>query len=694
MVCLAWTGLVLLLHFTEQRYSGRELAATDWLTTNTAAKRSPQNPRIVFLGLDDASRNLDTLFDEDFADSPALRLMKAGFPWNREVYALMIERLTAAGATAVVFDMLFPVERPGDERFRETLERHRDRVVIGANLKDNVEDADFAQSTISRKPSLILPSPTVVPSESRTDSLLGFVNVKTDEDQIVRRVIYRTSLLEYFNFPPEAQPEELLSLPARALEKCGLINLIPERRAPLRLRFCTEFLPRSLHEIFVETQWKAPPYNGGELFRGKIVLIGASGNESEDRLQTPLGTVLAPTIHLSAINAALNRDFLTETPAWGNFALIIGAGILAWALAAFVARPMLRLALLATVIIGYYMTAQVLFNETGLILILLSPLLVLTASSITWSGWEQIIDRVERQRVRRTLERYVGYDVAHEVLDNPATYLNSLGGVRKEITVLFSDVRGFTTLTENSDPQALVAQLNEYFAEMVAIIFANQGTVDKFIGDAVMAHWGSIVSAGPKADAEHAVLSALQMRKVLVRLNHGWKSRGIVELQIGIGINQGVAIVGNIGAAGAHEKMDFTVIGDAVNLGSRLEGVTKPYHIDLCIGETVADLVCDSFILRSVDLIVVKGKTRPVEVFAVLDKRTPIASDPPWLPRHEEAMTLYRAGEFTAAEKAWHEVLDQAPGDGISEVFLTRCVELQKEPPAAPWTGVYEMKSK
>jgi adenylate cyclase len=328
---------------------------------------------------------------------------------------------------------------------------------------------------------------------------------------------------------------------------------------------------------------------------------------------------------------------------------------------------------------------------------MLSPVLALATSGITWAAWEQAIDRVERQRTRRTLERYVGHDVAHEVLDNPASYLQSLGGMRKEVAIFFSDIRGFTAMTEISDPQALVAQLNEYFAEMVGIVFANHGTIDKFIGDAVMAHWGSIVSEGPEADASNAVTTALQMRKVLVRLNHGWKQRGMIELQVGMGINQGNAIAGNIGASGAsgtQEKMEFTVIGDAVNLASRLEGVTKQYHIDLCLGERVAELVRDAFIVRSVDLIVVKGKTRPEEVFTALGKRGPATKEPPWLARHEEATRLYRAGDFAGAEKLWREVLEQAPGDGIAEVFLERCGVLQKNPPTVPWTGVYEMTTK
>jgi adenylate cyclase len=161
------------------------------------------------------------------------------------------------------------------------------------------------------------------------------------------------------------------------------------------------------------------------------------------------------------------------------------------------------------------------------------------------------------------------------------------------------------------------------------------------------------------------------------------------EMRVGFGVNHGDAIVGNLGC---EAKMEVSVIGDAVNLGSRLEGATKQYRLDLCIGESVAELVRGQFVLRSVDLIIVQGKTQPVKIFTVLDGDS--ATEPPWLARHEEAMRLYRAGDFPEAEKTWREVLIGAPGDSLAETFIARCVELQKHPPAAPWSGVYEMKSK
>ena len=632
----------MLLYMTWPRYRRWEWEARDQLAVY--GRRAPVHPDLVFLAIDNASAKLDLLMEDELVKSPALQLMKqTGYPYLRSVYPLIIERLVKAGAAVVAFDIMFPSEREEDPPFRAALERFREKVVIGANLESRDQGALEGEERLRQ--TLVAPSSSLIPPPERgMDDRVGYVNFWADnEDNVVRRVLYRTTIEELEGLPRDPAAPQFLSLAARVLEKSGHADRIPRERGQVLFRFAEKVRPISLYQIFVEGIWQLPPFNHGEFFRNKIVFIGPDGNWVKDELQTPFGPTNGPRIHMSAMNAALTGAFLHETSSWVNLILILAGGGMAWLLGRFMHDPFYRFLVLIAAVAAGYAVAQIVFNTAGWSAIIFSPLLALASSAITFSVVEQVLERLEKARLRQTFERYVSRDVVKELVDNPQSFLNTLGGVRKNITVLFSDVRGFTTMTESADAAKLVAQLNEYFTEMVRIVFKHNGTLDKFIGDAVMAHWGSIVSEGEKTDACRAVSTALHMRRALAKLNEQWKPRGLLELHFGIGINHGEAIVGNLGS---EEKREVSAIGDAVNLASRLEGVTKSYHIELCIGENVESLVRDAFIVRSLDLIVVKGKTKPVEVFTVLEERTSGAPGPPWLAQHEEAMRLYRSGDF------------------------------------------------
>src|SRR5437879_13779498 len=222
-------------------------------------------------------------------------------------------------------------------------------------------------------------------------------------------------------------------------------------------------------------------------------------------------------------------------------------------------------------------------------------------------------------------------------------------GSRKPVTVLFSDIVGFTPMTERADPVAVVKQLNEYLSRMVAAVFENGGTLDKFIGDAIMAVWGNVSSRGVAEDAKAAVRTALAMRRELRKLNESWRAQGVEELAFGIGINQGEAVIRNIGSYQPHERLDPTVIGDAVNLASRLEGLTRVYGVEILVGESASELMKDEFHLRSVARAQVKGKTKPVEMFTLVGARNDENVDREllkWLQAYEEAIVKFRKLEL------------------------------------------------
>src|SRR5207248_7158573 len=238
--------------------------------------------------------------------------------------------------------------------------------------------------------------------------------------------------------------------------------------------------------------------------------------------------------------------------------------------------------------VAYLITARILYDRAGLLIIVVPPLVVFTASGLFGLGFEYVLERIEKLRTRRTLERYVSKNLVKEILENPGGYYSSMLGSRKAVTVLFSDLVGFTSLSEKADPAALVAQLNRYLSAMVPMVFDNGGTLDKFIGDAIMAVWGNVASRGAVEDAKAAVRAALGMRHVMVKLNEAWRAEGVDPLAFGVGINHGEAIVGNIGSYEPHERLDPTVIGDAVNLASRLAALTRVYMAASWCGESVA----------------------------------------------------------------------------------------------------------
>lgn len=223
-------------------------------------------------------------------------------------------------------------------------------------------------------------------------------------------------------------------------------------------------------------------------------------------------------------------------------------------------------------------------------------------------AFQFLLEQLERLRTRSLLERYVSKNVAKTILEDQRSFIESLSGRKQSVTVLFSDIRGFTSMTESSDAAKLVAQLNEYFLEMVGVVLKENGTLQKFIGDAIMSAWGDTHSEGLAEDARRAVSAALQMRAALVRLNEKWTSQpDRTKLKIGIGVNHGDIIVGNIGHP---QRMEFTVLGDGVNLAARLESATKQFHTDILVGEETEKLTREFFVYRNVGAIAFKGKNQ------------------------------------------------------------------------------------
>jgi len=622
---------------------------------------------------------------EEVAGNRAFQLLtERPFPWSREVYALLLDRLFGAGARLVIFDLMFNPPNDGDPAFHAALDRYHGKVVLGANF--DLENG--AQATT--------PNDTLIAPPQLQDDRIGFVNFFPDSiDGKIRAAAYRLTARQLVGLEPHPGDEVYESLSARALSKIGHEDDVPRDLAGHMIRFTTPdaFEPHPLYEVFDPKLWHAN-YADGAFFKDKIVMVGPSAQVSHDVAPTPMSpTTSGPSLHLQAMAAALGHEFLRPTPANVGLALVAAAGLVAWSLVAFLRRPLICVGALVVLTASYLGTARLLYDKTGLLLLTVPVLSALVLSGSFSLGFEYFLERLEKLRTRRTLERYVSKNLVAEILENPDGYYSSLRGVRVPVTILFSDLIGFTTLAEKADPEALVAQLNEYLSRMTSEIFSNGGTLDKFIGDAIMAVWGNVRSLGTAQDAKSCARAALGMRRELSQLNQTWREQGRMGLGMGIGINHGEVIVGNIGS---QDRMDPTVIGDAVNLASRLEGLTRIYGVDMLVGASVAELVRDEVYLRSVARVQVKGKTKPVDVFTFVAARGEETDLEflKWLETYEEALEKFRARDFIDAKILFSRFLEFYPDDLLAKMYLQRALEYEQVPPDEAWEAIEVFKKK
>ena len=342
---------------------------------------------------------------------------------------------------------------------------------------------------------------------------------------------------------------------------------------------------------------------------------------------------------------------------------------------------------------AYLAFARIIYDRAVLLLLVVPVLSGFLGAGLLSLLFEYVIERMEKLRTRRTLERYVSKNLVKEILENPDSFYSSLRGVRLPATILFSDIVGFTGMTESADPEKLVAQLNEYLSRMTVTVFENQGTLDKFIGDAVMAVWGNVKAAAAWRRMPACARTALAMRRELPTLNEKWAAQSIAPFHIGIGINHGDVLVGNIGS---QEKADPTVIGDAVNLTSRLEALTRIYAVDILVGVRAAELIRDDFDLRSVALVQVKGKTQPVEIFTLIGAKDD-RRDAELLHRletYEAGFRKFRERDFTQAKILFSQFLEFYPDDALAKMYLERSLEYEEQPPDAAWNAVEVFKKK
>ncbi len=668
------------------------LQLVEWKLQNFIHDRAtpvPMRGDIVVLGIDDATLTTSSAFPEDLQASPTLQAMQKGWPFSRRVYADAITRLMDAGAKAVVLDLIFsgPVDPEGDQALRQALEKYQGKVILGANFAE-------VQNLNGATPMLQTPWEGLVPALEPWPANIGFINYWPDLDGVVRSARFNRSMRNEDAGRSElAHLDQIPSLTNVTLRSAGLGQVVPgdDEKHWLRFSSAGAYPPYSFHEIFVPDLWRNNFHNG-QHFKDKIVLIGAAAEHMQDFHVTPVGRLLGVQLHAQILGSLLEGQFLAHPSHEFLGGSLLLAVLAAWALVTFWRRPISTMILLLLLTAGGVGLCYATFELANVVVDGVAPLSAFLLTGLLCLSYDFMLERKQRPQLRSYLQRYFSPDVVSVMLRDPQHFKSLQSGACRTITVMFSDLRGFTSLSEQLTPTELVKQLNQYFNRMVGVIHGQVGGIDKFIGDAIMAVWGWVHSSPTKEsvqqDALSAVASALLMRKELAELNREWTARGLTELKIGVGLHQGDAVVGDLGS---DKQSGFTVIGDSVNTASRLEGTTKEYGVDNIISDVVWNQVKHRFLCRSVDLTRVKGKTIPVPLFTVLDELE--HGSRAGLEPFERGISLYRAGKFTDAREAFEQAANAGLNDYLTQLYLERCQALIEHPPAT-WDGVFVMTKK
>lgn len=421
---------------------------------------------------------------------------------------------------------------------------------------------------------------------------------------------------------------------------------------------------------------------------GRIVLVGTSAPGLMDLRATPVGaTYPGVEIHANLIAGMLDGQ-LREKPGFvlaaETLLLLAFGGLL---IALLLRLPPLRAALLALGALLGAVAVNFSLWSAGVVLPLASIVLLILLLYALDAAWGYFFEARSKRQFAELFGQYVPPELVDEMARDPESY--SMEGCNRELSVLFSDIRGFTSISEGLDPRELSQLMNAYLGAMTEVVRRQRGTLDKYIGDAIMAFWGA-----PVANPDHAraaVLTALDMQRELRRLDAPFQARGWPVLQIGIGINTGTMTVGDMGSP---VRKAYTVMGDAVNLGSRLEGITKQYGVGIIISATTR-AQCGDIVCRELDRVRVKGKDEPVAIYEPLGTPAEVsAAQGDELQLWQQALRLYRQQDWDGAELQLIRLRERAPEDKLYAVYLERIAACRQSPPPADWDGVTTFASK
>jgi adenylate cyclase len=665
------------------------------------------NSPIVILAIDDQS-------DES---------TPARWPWPRSYFAHVIENLNEAGVKAIGIDVIFD---QADQNGPQS-----DSLLVDA---------------LSRYKNVVLAGKIDIPAGGRTDMATlvppydifrqsgvqwGLVSFDLDQDGFYRRYLvgqsYNDSLYSSF-------AAQLLRIykgipAAAALADSGAFFQLDTFKIPKINSYSTlinyagpagTFPQYSFDAVLDDKDFNLieeydmdafddsgdvvngiPPgllYSG--VLKDKIVMIGATMKELHDDFPTPYLEVRdaqgrsskmltnGVEIHANTLNMILNQQYLRQIHFWWQIAILVLLALVVYFLTRFLPTFW---GMLITVIVAlaYLVLAFVSFSFWSTIIEISTPILVIAFAYLGQTVYQYILSQKEKKWIQDAFSHYLPGKVVKEIVKDPDKL--KLGGEEQVVTVLFSDIAGFTPISEKLTPAELVQLLNEYLTEMTDIVLANQGIIDKYEGDLIMAEFGIPVNYGKHPYM--ACKAALQMQQRLDFLRRKWQDAGRPVVEARVGINTGNMIVGNMGS---RDVFDYTVMGDHVNLGSRLESANKFYGTKIMISEFTYEYVKNEFRTRELDLIRVKGKEKPIKVFELIAFAEDKLNDNflKLLGTYGEGLQFYKTQQWDKAINAFEACLQLVPDDTPSSEYRTRCIEYKFNSPGPDWDGVTDLKGK
>lgn len=644
------------------------------------------------------------------------------WPWPRFYYAHVIENLEKAGVAVIGLDVI--LDQPdkygaaSDDSLADVLRKY-DNVLLTGKLLRTIHNWSYS---------------TLYPPYEKfltPNTSWGLAPIEADLDGFYRKYLvgqthfdslypsFAAGILRIYKHLPKNTPitedDHNYYLASDTIPKIDnssmLINFVGPARSFTYYSF-SQVLDDENFDLVDEYDIDAfddpgdpelgipPGLLASGLLKGKIVLIGSTMQELHDNFPTPfleyrtnenkLAKAETPgvEIHANALHTILTHNYIKRLPEYYLYLIII---IFALIIITITRRlPTLwSVALAIVLVLAYYSFTVYSFISNGLLIAFSAPFLVVVFIYVGETIYHFLMTQKEKKVIRGAFAHYVPEKIVQEIIANPDKL--SLGGEERIVSVLFSDVASFTSISEELTPRNLVLLLNEYLTEMSEIIHKHNGVIDKFEGDAIMAEFGVPVAYPDHAKA--ACNAAIEMQERLKKLRTNWIKEGKPALTARTGINTGEVIVGNMGS---RHLFDYTVMGDHVNLGARLESANKGYGSRIMISEFTHNELDEEFYTRPLDFIRVKGKTKPVEVFELLGNKTTPFKDTylAMLEKYHKGYLAYRRRDWDEAIQIFEKCKELVPKDQPSQIYFERCVNFKYNSPPEDWDGVIELKEK